>query len=81
MKKEPTTGGTGIDRVLFDLECGNLTDAQTAAKRYSLSKLQIAFIDRGMPQQLAYARANYLKNCISFQTLCDIEFVLKDDKK
>ena len=58
-----------------------LTDARTLAKRYSLSKLQVAFIDRGMPIQRAYAKANYLKNNCTFQTLCEVEFKLKNDKK
>lgn len=71
---------TGIDRVLLDLDNGNLADAQALAKRYSLSKLQVAFLDRGMSTKLAKARANYLKKIISFQALCDLEEGLKNDK-
>lgn len=69
-----------IERIMLNLEYGNLTDAKKGAKRIPLYRLTNALVDYGMSYPLALITCGYLKDKITFQDYCTGKQVLNQHK-
>lgn len=67
-----STSHTRLERILVDLENGNLTDAKRQARGVSFYNImQFARDNLGYSSRLAVNAAGYLKGEITFQHYCD----------
>ena len=64
---------SALDRMLDNLENGNIRDAQSQAKSFSLTSIKNYLVESGKSSRAASNTAEYLKGQIDFQSYCDFK--------